>query len=190
MKFNTTKILIVVVAALVVLGLGTMVVAAAEDSSSTSSYPPIIQRLADTFNLNPDDVAEVFEEERQARIEERNAQFESWLDELVEDGRLTEDQKDSIVAKREEIQSRMEEIREIDDPDERRDAMLDLQIDILTWAQENDIDPAYLKMFGGRRGFRGGPGGGGFGGPGCGGPGYGGPGGCGNCYAPPAGDTI
>lgn len=184
MKLNASKILIIAVAALVVLGLGTMIVAAAEDSSSTTSYPPIVQRLADTFNLNPDDVAKVFEEERQARIEERNAQFESWLDTLVQEGKLTEEQKDAIVAKREEIQSRMEEIRNIDDPEERRDAMLDLRIDILTWAQENDIDPYFLKGFGfgGKRGF---------GGPGCGGPGFGGQGGgCGNCYAPPPGDGI
>ena len=87
-----------------------------------------------------------------------------------------------------EVQAKLEEIRNMTDLTKRQAAMEKLRTDLQTWAEKNDLaDKQYLLWFGGHRGGRG------FGGPGMGGPGgFGGPGGgCGRGnWGPPSSGTT
>jgi len=143
----------VVVASLLLL-VGAYSVSAA-NTESTQSYPPIIEKLIKEFNLDRTKVAKVFEEERQERYAEQKAALEVRLDYAVKDGTITEAQKTAILKKADEVQAKLEEIRNIDDPTERRTAMENLRTEFQTWAEKNGLDQK-MYLFGGFMGGRGG----------------------------------
>ena len=113
----------------------------------------IIQKLVAKFGLNEADVQAVFDEERAERQTEMQARFEERLTQAVTDGKITEEQKAAILAKRAEGA----DCRVLED-----------------WATENGIDADLLRSL---MGGPGGPGmgGGGPNGDGSGGSGNGGP---------------
>lgn len=113
-------------------GLAGISIVSAQDN--LDSYPTIIQNLAEKFGLNPSDVEQVFED---TRIEQRNAH----LDQLVEDGKITEDQKNLIIEKMDEMHEKMEEIRNASmTSQERREAIKELRDEMEQWADDNGID--------------------------------------------------
>lgn len=106
-------------------------------ATTDGEYPAIIQNLAAKFNLDPDAVQTVFDDTRQAQTEER-------LDQAVEDGTITKEQKTLILAKQEEIQTKMGEIRNSEATmDEHHEQMQTLMDELNDWADQNDI-PSYL----------------------------------------------
>lgn len=155
-KILALGILPVTLAAVGVIGLVGMTSVYAEDSTD---YPTIVQNLAEKFGLSESDVQSVFEETRTQEKEER-------LDELVDDGTITEAQKQLILDKEEEQQTKMEEIMDQSmTASERRDAMDALRDEMDTWADENDIPQEALRLcfgpgggMGEGRGMMGGPG--------------------------------
>lgn len=98
-------------------------------------YPPIVRKLVERFNLNEDEVKTVFDEVREERREGRQARFEERLNEAVEEGTITEEQKNAILEKHAEMQQRREQMRE----------------EMKAWDEENSLDQFFL---GGCRGFR------------------------------------
>ena len=100
---------------------------------ANGEYPLIIQNLAEKFGVSEDEVASVFEDTKAERETER-------LDKAVEEGTITEEQKNQIIAKQEEVEAK---INEIDDSsmtsDERQEAMQTLHEELRTWADDNDI---------------------------------------------------
>ncbi|MBN2015980.1 hypothetical protein JW766_04045 [Candidatus Dojkabacteria bacterium] len=110
--------------------------------ASSGEYSTIVENLAGKFGLKPDDVHAVFEETRDQHFEER-------LDEAVEDGDITEDQKNLILEKRGEIESKAEAIDEEKlTASERRAKMEDLREEIEDWAEKNNIPKMFLRMGG------------------------------------------
>lgn len=106
----------------------------------------LAEKIASKFNLDQGEVKAVFEENRSAREAERQAEISDRLQQAVDDGDITADQKKLIEQKQQQLE-------------DARDAMKD---ELEKWAEDNDIDQKYL-MFGGH-GMRGGPGGPGGGG--------------------------
>lgn len=84
----------------------------------------ITKKLVERFSLKENEVQAVFDEEHQERLAQMGAEFEEKLTQEVADGKLTAAQKESILAKRQELQKQHEELR--------------------NWAEENNIDPKYL----------------------------------------------
>jgi hypothetical protein len=155
MKNRTIWIALVVGSLALVAGFGATLASA----KVTGNYPPIVQKLADRFHLNADDVNKVFDKDRQDHQKQMRADFKERLNQAVKDGKITAKQKTAILKKQDEL------AKEGDDRDE-----------LQSWAEKNDIDLETLRSlrlgFGGGRG-PGGPGRpGGPGGPG-GGPGFG-----------------
>src|SRR3989338_237342 len=83
------------------LGFGAYAYAA----SDSGLHQPMVQKIAERFGLNQDDVQKVFDEEHQARKAEMETKFNERLSQLVADGKLTEEQKQAIIAKRAELES-------------------------------------------------------------------------------------
>ena len=173
MKKKTIIIAGIVVVAVAVMGMASLGIAATQ---GTQSYPPIVQKLAEKFNLKPADVNAVFEVERTERQAQQQQRYEDTLEQAVKDGKITEKQKTAIIAKNAELREKMAGLKDLA-PEERRAAMEKQRTELETWAKDNNIDLRYLIM--GGKGFgRGGHGPGGFGGPGgcdrgLGGPGFG-----------------
>lgn len=140
---------IAILAVLGVLLFGLAVGGGVVLAKTTSSYPLIVQKIADRFNLQPEEVNEVFEEVRQERHEQREAFFEERLEAAVEAGEITEEQKEAILEKKAEIQKEVEAIRESDlTPQEKREKMAKLRKEVRSWAEENDLDSCFYLMRG------------------------------------------
>jgi hypothetical protein len=91
------------------------------NAATDTNFPPMIQKLVDKFNLNKDEVSKLVEENRTARQDEREDDFEKKLTEAVIAGKITEAQKTAILAKHEELQTKREALR--DQNQDNRQAM-------------------------------------------------------------------
>lgn len=110
--------------------------------ATTGTNFPIIQNLAEKFNTSPEDVRGIFDQTREERQQERQKAVEDSLNQAVEDGKITEDQKNTILSKQAEIRKQMEEVKAGKE-------------DLRKWADENDIDLKDILPGKGSHGFRG-----------------------------------
>jgi hypothetical protein len=139
------KVILPTILALSVLVVG--ILANSVSAQDTSNYPPIVQKISDKFNLNVSDVQQVFDEEADEKRAERFAFFADRLDELVSEGKLREAQKESILDKHEEMQDKMEGLKDLA-PEERKDKMRELHEEFKNWAEEQGIDLPLIGPFG------------------------------------------
>jgi hypothetical protein len=139
--------------------------AIAAETQADYNFPPVIQKLVEKFNLDPAEVDEVLQQDRKEREARRLSIFEDRLEQAVKDGKLTEKQKEAILAKRKEMQAKIENLRGLS-PEERHEALQQLREEVAAWAKENGIDAKWLLMGKGRGfgprgfcgfGFKGGP---------------------------------
>ena len=156
MKFSKQLIVPAVALGAIVSLAGASTVSAEEADQGPER---MIERLAERFSLNQDEVRSFFEGEREARQAKRQAAFEERLSGAVSEGKISESQKQLILEKREELRAEREANRESYrdmDRDERREARKSRRAELQAWAEENGIDMRYLV---GRHG-KGGPHGG------------------------------
>lgn len=152
-----------------VIGLGLSVVKMV-DAQFEGNYPPIIQKLVERFGLNEDEVKAVFDEAREEKQGQMQAHFEERLNQAVVEGEITEEQKQAILNKHEEMKTNRQANRgefknlTTEEREERKEKMQAHREEMKAWAEENGIDSSLLPMLlgGGRK-------------PGFGGPGFGGP---------------
>ncbi len=137
------------------IGVGAV---SAQTSSGTASGPTaLIQKIAQKFNLNEAEVKAVFDEEHEAREAERRQNLEDRLSQAVTDGKITEEQKTTILSKVDELDTYRDSLSDKTD-EERREAMKTKMAELKAWAEENDIPMNYLRMGGPRGGHGGGMG--------------------------------
>ena len=137
--------------------VNTFAQSAVSDQNSMSS---LVQKIADKFGLNKDEVQAVFDQNRQEHQAQMQTRFEDQLTQAVTDGKITEEQKQLILQKHKELQenrqSKMEEMKDMS-VEERRTAMEKERQELENWAKENGIALKYLMggfkgHFGGFRG--------------------------------------
>lgn len=158
MKNKKLIITLLVLGALVTVALlgGGMALA-----KSKKAYPPIVKKLVEKFDLDADEVNEVFEEAREERHKKMQARKKEKLDEAVEKGKITEEQKEALLEKMDELKQELGELKDLS-PEERREAMKEHREEIRKWCEENDINLKDLKPgpngkgMKGPRGFKGG----------------------------------
>lgn len=123
------------------LAAGTLGVTLTSAQDSSPSYPPIIQKLADRFNLNVEEVQGVFEEERAEHHAVMLSNFEDKLSEMVSAGKITEEQKQAILDKYEEMQAQMSALMDENlTNEERQEKMRAIHEKMRTWAEEQGIE--------------------------------------------------
>ncbi len=134
----------------VVLGVMTTTQIQAHSGSERSNT--IVQKLAQKFGLKQEEVQAIFDEEQNTRKQEKNASWVKWLDEKVKEGKLTEVQKNALVQKHKELETKhiaQKEKWNTMSSQERKDAMDTQRKDLEDWAKQNNIDLSYF--FGGLR---------------------------------------
>ncbi|RJX18298.1 MAG: hypothetical protein C4570_07040 [Ammonifex sp.] len=151
MKGKVTVLVIVVACVLVMLGAYSLSAIAAE-AEANYNFPPVIQKIVEKFNLDPAKVDEVLREERKEADAKRESMVEQRLEQEVENGKITAAQKEAILAKRSEMQTKLEALRNLS-PQERCEAMQQLRDEMEKWAEENGIDAKRFLMAGPRHGF-------------------------------------
>ncbi len=125
-------------------------------SGKTLAYNPmgqttIAQRIAQRFNLKQEDVQAVFDQVRQERQQLMQQKYQSWLDQLVKEGKITEQQKQLLLNKHQEIQANRLKTREdLQNKTfhERKNLREQERQELENWAKQNGIDPQYLFGFG------------------------------------------
>jgi outer membrane scaffolding protein for murein synthesis (MipA/OmpV family) len=115
-------------------GIGASAIAAT--SGNTSSYPPIVQKVASTFGLDPAKVNNVFEQQRQDNMHNRQAKLKSTLDQAVKDGKLTQDQEDKLIAEMQSLRNQLKSDNQTDRGQNRQDFKAQLD----QWAKDNGIN--------------------------------------------------
>ena len=132
MKLPKSLIIAGVTATVGLAGLTGLGVASAHNGLGGND---LAAKIADKFNLNQDEVQAVFDEQHAAIQKERQAENSQRLQQLVDDGKITAEQKTLIEEKQAEQQTERQSEREA----------------LQTWATDNNIDLRYV-MPGGRRG--------------------------------------
>jgi polyhydroxyalkanoate synthesis regulator phasin len=126
MKYSKKLIAIASITGAVGIG-GIGATALAATSSGTTSYPPIVQKLASTFGLDPAKVNDVFKQQKQDNMANRQAKLKSTLDQAVKDGKLTQDQEDKLIAELQSLRSQAKDNRQ------------DIRTQLQQWAKDNGV---------------------------------------------------
>jgi hypothetical protein len=134
--------------ALVVTVIGSSLWATTQTfAQDTNPQTSLVQKIADKFNLNKNDVQKVFDDQKTEHRTQMKQTLETRLSQLVKDGKITEDQKVKILAKFSEMegnrQANMDKMKSMT-PEERKTAMKTHKDELQSWAKDNGIDPQYL----------------------------------------------
>lgn len=108
--------------------LGVVGLAGIASAQTSTSNTSLVDKLATKFGLNKTDVQAVFDEQKTERQAEHKAEVSERLQDLVDDGKITAEQKTKIEAKHEEQQAAREAER----------------TELEKWATDNGIELRYL----------------------------------------------
>lgn len=109
--------------------------AARVNAHGTTPQQTLIQKLVAKFGLKEADIQSIFDEIQTERQKEMQTRFDEKLTQAVKDGKITQAQKQAILAKYKELQVKNQQSRE----------------ELEAWARANNIDLSYL--WGWHRGF-------------------------------------
>ena len=103
----------------------------------------LVQRLTEKFGLNQTEVEEVMSEyrgEHRGQMQaERQSQREESLSQAVSDGKITQAQKDSYLAKMAELQANRPALADLT-PEEHQANKESHRAEMETWAEANGLD--------------------------------------------------
>lgn len=140
-------------------GVATVAVLGANFASAQTSGETLVDRISSKFNLNKAEVQQVFDEVHDEKEAERTQDMSERLQEKVDAGTITAEQKTLIETKLKEQQEKMEAIRDEDlTEDARHEKMSALRDELRQWAEDNDLDFSLVMSRGGKGGMRGGEG--------------------------------
>lgn len=161
------KLLIVAILAFIIIksGLAISTVMAEGTTEGQNPMANLVERIANKFNLNQDEVQavvdEAHEEQRTKMQTQRLTELTEKLDQLVTDGKITKAQKQLILTKHAELQAqhedRKDEMANLT-AEERKNKFETERTALETWAKENGIDMEYVMLCDGKgMGGHGGP---------------------------------
>lgn len=140
---------------LITLGIASMAILGAtgvQAQTPTPSKNNLTQKLAQKFSLKESYVQAVFNEEKTAHRAEMHQREEERLAALVNDGKITEAQKQLIINKINKLKGSKEadhqKMRDMSAADMKK-VIQDKHAELEKWAKDNGIDPQYLPMKGG-----------------------------------------
>ncbi len=146
MKLTKKQLISAAIVTVLAGGIGlTSVASVSAQQANQDRGDSIAQRIATKFNLNKDEVkAELDaqrEEDRTTHEAEMKTKREENLQKLVDAKTITAEQKTAIIAKQDEIHTKMEELRNNGKTrDENKDAMKALHDEFKTWAESQNIN--------------------------------------------------
>lgn len=92
----------------------------------------LAQAIATKFNLNKDDVQKVIDTQHQDIMKAR-------LDQLVKNGKITQELEDKIIAKLAEMKPKFDAAQANTDPATRKKALEALKTEMQQWEKDNNI---------------------------------------------------
>ncbi|MDD5076901.1 MAG: hypothetical protein PHS18_07405 [Sphaerochaetaceae bacterium] len=110
----------------------------------------VINTIAEKFNLDVNDVQQVFEEHRATVRTEKQKMFEEKISQAVVDEKISQEQANMIIEKKSELQAERQNLQN-GTPEENRELAKKHMEELKQWAEENNIPIQYL-MFAGPKG--------------------------------------
>ena len=144
------KKIVVSIAALSVLALAIVLGTDRVRADEENIYPPIIQKLADRFNLDAEEIRQVFDEEKEERQQRMWTRLEERLNQAVSEGKISQEQKEAIISKADEMKANCEEPKDLALQEKRKNREAHKQ-EMEAWAKENGIDFRFVSMLLGAR---------------------------------------
>lgn len=150
----TKKLILPVVAIIAAGGILTFNVSKVNAQTNTPRFG-LVQAIASKFNLDQTQVQTVVDQYRQTEKQNRGNEMrnnhENQLAKLVTEGKITEVQKQAIVAEITTLRAKysLERSKNLT-PTERKAQMEKHQAEIKTWAQSQGIDPTLVTLGKGR----------------------------------------
>jgi hypothetical protein len=146
-----TKKIILPALAIAVMG-GTTIWATnhAYAQSETDTIAGLAQKISQKFNLDQSQVKSVIDEYHQGRKQERLKQFqqnqEDRLNKLVQDGKITQEQKQAILDEFAALKNKYspQSLKDLT-PQQRKEKMQAMKDEIKSWADAQKIDLSLLK---------------------------------------------
>lgn len=148
-----------------ILSLALVGAGAAAGYSKVSAFGPfgtngdtMIKSLSQKLGLSEDKVKTAFDQLRDERQATMQKTIEDRLTQAVKDGKLTEAQKQLVLAKHKELQAKHEAdfANQNLTPTERRAKMATERAELEAWAKQNKIDISYIGFGLGKMGGMGG----------------------------------
>lgn len=140
-----SKKIIIPAIALAVLSLVSVLGIRSVRADENVTYPPIVQKLVERFNLNTEEVQQVFDEVRGDRQQEMQDRFEERLTQAVSEGKITQEQKEAIIARKDEMKADRGEFKNLTS-EERHENRETHRQEMETWAEENSIELDLMPM--------------------------------------------
>jgi hypothetical protein len=125
------KILAVILALGIITSVGYFGVSSVLADDDNPVHASLITKIAQKFNLKEEDVKAVFESVRDEQREQMKKDREDRLSKAVEDGVITQSQKESLISKMEENFEKRKENRE----------------EMQNWFKEQGIDELKLREY-------------------------------------------
>lgn len=147
-----SKKMIIPMAAIAVISAGAYGVTKVSAATDTANpQASLVQKLADTFHVDKSKVQAVFNQNKTDRQAARETTYETRLSQAVTDGKLTPEQKVSILAEHKNLQAELDAVVAGSGSD-RRAAMAKIRTEGQDWAKSANIDAKWLigGGFGGR----------------------------------------
>lgn len=114
-------------------------VASAQTPNNGIEQQSLVEKIAQTFNLDKNEVQKVFDEAKSEREAKHQQKIEAKLTKAVEAGKITAEQKAAILDKLQGFRSYMESIK--DKPrEERKELMKAKHEELKKWAEEQGLD--------------------------------------------------
>lgn len=152
---NMNKKLLLVLGAITIIGVGVLGSSQsfAQESNTQDPVNSLVQKIADKFGLNRDDVQALFTEHKSEMKVNMSARQEDRLSKLVSEGKITEAQKTLIINKQKELAEKRAgnkgSLKDLS-REEIRSKMEAERAELEKWATDNGIDIKYLMMGPGR----------------------------------------
>lgn len=119
----------------------------AQESTTQNPVSSLVQKIADKFGLNKDDVQALFSEHKNEVKAKHSARQEDRLSKLVSEGKITEAQKTLIINKQKELTEKRAankgSLKNLS-KEELRSKMEAEHAELEKWAIDNGIDLKYL----------------------------------------------
>lgn len=139
-----------IIAGVTTIAIGGTLLAGSALAATNSNNPQdsLVDKIATKFNLNKDEVKQVFDEERQAHEAEHQQQIGEYLQSKVDDGTITGEQKTLLENKLKEMHDAREANRDSNSDlthEERHQKMEESRTEFEQWAKDNNIPLDKLK---------------------------------------------
>ena len=138
-----------VITALVITTLAASAVGAqnALATSTPTTQNSLVQMIANKFGLKTSDVQGVFDQYKQQHTAKMQQNYQTRLDQLVKDGKLTSDQEKLIQGEHQKLQSEHQSdftnFKNLT-PEQCKDVLSKIRQEVTDWSKTNNIPARYL----------------------------------------------